>query len=257
MKRNPTQTNVLIKGFERQLRVLISNFSQKAIPQIEQSIQSNKPRLNNQNTIDGRQKIMNSAVDELNSILDGIEYEEITSKLRPVMKRYCHDAYTKGARRAISDINKFPGYDINFDILPMDFEAVDVMIEHNLIEMKGATNFMKKEIFRVVSTGMLEGQSIPQMTKAMRERIGVTKTRANMIARTETIRNYAQASVNKYEQNGIKKWRWIAAAGDRTCDLCASLDGHIFKVGDPQPPFPHPNCRCSVSPFIESSKKGK
>lgn len=250
MKRNPTQTNVLIKGFERQLRVLISNFSQKAIPRIEASIQYNRPRLNKQGTINGRQLVMNSAVDELNSILNTIEYEEITSKLRPVMKRYAHDAYTKGAKRAVGDINKFPGFDLSFDILPMDFEAVDVMIEHNLVEMKGATNYMKKEIFRVVSTGMLEGQSIPQMTKAMRERIDVTKTRANMIARTETIRNYNQASVNKYKQNGIKKWRWIASWDERTCEICGSLDGQIFKVGDPQPPV-HPNCRCCVAPIVE------
>ncbi|RLG29022.1 hypothetical protein DRN98_08815, partial [Methanosarcinales archaeon] len=235
MRKEPTKTKTLIISFERTMNNLINNFKKKAFPRIQFVVSQNRLELE-------LNKIQNaSLVDDINRILDETEYSEITTKLRPVVRRYTGQAYTKGAKKGIADLNRL-NFEVAFYMSRRDIEAVSVMIEHNLAELKNASSYMKKEILRVVSTGMLEGQSMQKMAEAMTERINVTKKRASMIVRTETIRNYNQAAANKYKENGIRKWRWVAALGERTCEICAGLDGQVFSFGDPQPPSPHPNC---------------
>ncbi|MCX6672073.1 MAG: minor capsid protein [Euryarchaeota archaeon] len=124
-----------------------------------------------------------------------------------------------------------------------------MMLDHNLIEIQGMEAFMKKEVMRVLSTGMLEGRSNDKMARDLVERVDVSKNRAMMIARTETIRSYNQASVERYKNAGLSQWRWITAMDERACEECMANDNEIFDLGDEQPPI-HVNCRCAISPYI-------
>lgn len=88
---------------------------------------------------------------------------------------------------------------------------------------------------------------------------GVDKTRtvlnaqkrANLVARTETIRIANLAAKNDYLKKGVKEVRWTAGITDRTCDECMSLDGTVMDANNPHsmPPL-HCNCRCSLSPVV-------
>ena len=194
------------------------------------------------------QLVENSLVSEIDRIIAELEYQEIQSKLRLIVRRYTGLAYMKGSEKAVADLRR-ARYEISFAYTPSDVKAVEMMIDHNLIEIKGMEEFMKKEVMRVLSTGMLEGQGNDKIARAMVERIDVSKTRAVMIARTETIRNYNQASVERYKSAGLSQWRWITAMDERACEECMANDNEIFDMGDEQPPK-HCNCRCAVSPFI-------
>lgn len=51
-----------------------------------------------------------------------------------------------------------------------------------------------------------------------------------------------------YEEIGIKKYQFVAALSELTCDRCGSLDGSVFDTdkaveGENFPPI-HPRCRC-------------
>ena len=51
--------------------------------------------------------------------------------------------------------------------------------------------------------------------------------------------------VKAYEDDGVKKVRWITAEDDRRCKECKSRHGKIYNI-DKIPPKPHVHCRCYV-----------
>ena len=76
---------------------------------------------------------------------------------------------------------------------------------------------------------------------------------ALVIAQTEMSRAVSVASRDLYESSGVEQVEWLVAEG---CDDCqenadaSPIDiGDTFPSGDSEPPA-HPNCMCSLAPFI-------
>jgi SPP1 gp7 family putative phage head morphogenesis protein len=197
------------------------------------------------------QLVENSLVSDIDRIIAELEHQEILARMKPIISRYIGQSFTKGSLKAIADLRR-ARYDVSFAYTPSDMKAVSMMIDHNLIMVQGMSDDMKKEVMRTLSTGFLEGKSVDKISRAMVERINVSKDRAMMIARTETIRSYNQASIERYKSAGLEQWRWITAMDERACDECMSYDNEIFDNGDSQPPA-HPNCRCAVAPYIDEN----
>lgn len=82
-----------------------------------------------------------------------------------------------------------------------------------------------------------------------REMEHLTKDRALLIARTETIRAYRQASTQIYTANSdvMRGWRWTSAKTRATCSVCLGMDGEIFPVDKEL--ISHPACRCMKVPL--------
>lgn len=249
MKPDPTKTRSLIRSYERALAGVINNYKKNIIPLLEEYVQQASRYLKQQKK--NKKMIYNSIVTDINRLLDSTENQYMKPYIKQIISRYTELAYKKGIEHAALKLKSLR-YEISFAMTPADLNAVEMMIDHNLSEISHDIVYMKKEIMRVLSNGMLEGKGIAAMSKEMAERIDVSRSRAITICRTETIRNYNQSAINRYKQNGITQWRWISATDERTCPVCVSLDGEIFDMGEPQPPgFSHPNCRCSVAPYID------
>ena len=89
----------------------------------------------------------------------------------------------------------------------------------------------EKAINSLVSIAQSEGWSVPQLRDAITDEWGgFAKDRAEMIARTETIRSSNAGAKEAMRQAGIKKIRWLAASDDRTCDWCLDLDGKVIDI---------------------------
>ncbi len=81
--------------------------------------------------------------------------------------------------------------------------------------------------------------------------------RGTLIARTEAIRSHHIASINEYENLGLKtiiiKAEWTTAKDSRVCQLCKPLEGKVFELNEIRNKIPlHPQCRCAALPYIES-----
>jgi len=87
---------------------------------------------------------------------------------------------------------------------------------------------------------------------------------AERLIRTELANAYGayhQDSIREFASTqavgGEKVWKRWDASSDRHCVLCADLDGVTVEVDKPFPSGHmheprHPNCRCSVSPWMDS-----
>lgn len=82
----------------------------------------------------------------------------------------------------------------------------------------------------------------------------IGRQRLTVIARTEMQRVANRAAMEQYERNRdvVKRVQIIETLDDRTCLVCAVLDGQIRRLGSGDiPPF-HPQCRGFITPVVMS-----
>ena len=101
----------------------------------------------------------------------------------------------------------------------------------------------------------MAGHSVNRMAAKLEEYVksegadGVLYSTTRLV-RTETAHFMNTGQKAAYDEIGIKKYRFVAALSERTCETCGGLDGKVFDVADAReggnyPPI-HPNCRCTT-----------
>jgi len=131
----------------------------------------------------------------------------------------------------------------------------------------------RNNIRRIMDSAQSEGWSVVRMIDEVRSVYGGwSETRAEMIARSETIRSSNAGAVEAYRQGGITTEEWYASLDERTCSFCGEMHGTQIAVGgvfaygdtemvvsgqrlrmdygDVQYPPLHPECRCTVLPVV-------
>lgn len=104
----------------------------------------------------------------------------------------------------------------------------------------------------VLAQGIAEGRPTEEMTKDLQRRLKVTKSRAEVIVRTESLRAHNDAANAYYTQNGIDLVMYYATSDDRSCPYCTAHAGNVFKRNAIRVPR-HPRCRCYLAPYSENT----
>ena len=132
---------------------------------------------------------------------------------------------------------------------------ISIPLEATVAAAKQAHGYLRKHGERfaetsaeIISSGIAEGRSTQRMIDDMRDRLGVVKSRGDVIVRTESLRAYNQATNNYYAQNGVDMVLYYATADDRSCPICAPRGGQIYRRSDIRVPI-HPRCRCYLAPW--------
>ena len=78
--------------------------------------------------------------------------------------------------------------------------------------------------------------------------------RAEMIARTETMRAVAEGTLDGYAEAGVERVRFLSSAD--ACLECLGYDGHVYTRAEASGMIPvHPNCRCCWVPEVAVPKE--
>jgi hypothetical protein len=125
----------------------------------------------------------------------------------------------------------------------------------------------------LVAQAHSEGWSILGFMDALQSLYdGWDTLRAEMIARSETIRSENAGSVAAYQAAGVAQVQWWTALDERVCSFCGEIHGRTWPTGDPlfqkgdvmtagdqrlnlnyedvvHPPL-HVFCRCTVLPVV-------
>ena len=129
---------------------------------------------------------------------------------------------------------------------------------------------IKQQLTRELISGIMQGESIPQLAKRMRETFESNLERSIKIARTETTRVESSARQDTADQaakSGLPmKKKWIATKDERTRDAHKSADGQVvdydkpFIVGGEELMYPGDengsagnviHCRCTMVVFVD------
>lgn len=114
----------------------------------------------------------------------------------------------------------------------------------------GITDTTRDRIKQSISTSLRLGENQQQALSRL-ESVAGDLNRAEMIARTETVRSYNKGITLFGQESNATAKTWEVSSDP--CPICEAngLDGEIpfdqeFGSGDDEPPA-HPNCRCSMS----------
>ena len=89
-----------------------------------------------------------------------------------------------------------------------------------------------------------------QLKKDLMEVFNVSYHRADALVRTELTHIQTQAAKQRYTDYGIKEVEIYVDEDERTCPICAKLEGKRYLVNAPVPIPAHPRCRCCIVPVI-------
>lgn len=103
-------------------------------------------------------------------------------------------------------------------------------------------------VARALTTGVALGRGPRELAREVRRELGGNLARALTISRTETLRAYRESSRRSYGENSdvVRRWRWHAELGDRTCASCLAMHGTEHETEEALES--HVNCRCAMVP---------
>lgn len=183
------------------------------------------------------------------------------------MGKYIEEAYRKGATRTFDEV-RHPELAERMDFYagtrgeflrsafgaPAAIEKVNLLAMRNYTDLRGVTDAMSNQMARALADGMAIGLSPHEVARQMSKTIaGIERTRAEVIARTETIRAHAEGQLDAMKRLGVEEVgvmvEWSTTGDDRVCSQCADMEGVVLKVDEAHNLIPrHPNCRCVFIP---------
>ncbi|KKN51395.1 hypothetical protein LCGC14_0622920 [marine sediment metagenome] len=148
-------------------------------------------------------------------------------------------------------------------------EAQAWVSNHGLDLATGLNETTVERLQQTLVIGQRDGVGMPEITRRIKNNFKDMSTwRARMIAQTETIRAYAQGSLQVYRDAGVTVKKWLDGQVN-ACPICVALDGKPISIegnfkGELPPelaalvrqptvdgPPAHPGCRCAVRAVIE------
>lgn len=194
----------------------------------------------------------------------------------PWTAEFMEAAYEKGVNRAFTDsrgvasqesLDFFEGSKTEFlrafALNPANIAKIGLLTTRSFEELRGVTAAMSQQLNRELALGLAAGHNPRRIARNMVRRIqGLTKTRAEVIARTETIAAHAEGQLDAFEALGVQEVGILAefrtAGDDRVCPQCNALEGALFTIQEARGIIPrHPNCRCAFLPQIEAEKRNR
>jgi SPP1 gp7 family putative phage head morphogenesis protein len=127
--------------------------------------------------------------------------------------------------------------------------------------IKDWTTAERKAVAGVIRRGVFQGQTNAQIVQAIRGTkarqyqdglLDVTARHAATLVHTAIQHTSSQARQATFEENGdiVEGVQWISTLDNKTCPVCRSLDRQTFALSKgPRAPI-HPNCRCTLIPWL-------
>lgn len=102
-----------------------------------------------------------------------------------------------------------------------------------------------------------QGLRVEEIRGLIQERFGVSESRADLIARDQTLKLNAQMTRENYKRANVNKYVWTTTRDERVREEHAELDGQVFSFDDPpEPGNPGEDfqCRCTAFPVFEEEE---
>lgn len=191
----------------------------------------------------------------------------------PWTAKYVDSAYRQGLIRAYTDSKKaalaqsadfFEGSKEEF--LRSAFAQPERVSKARLLgtrvfeQLRGITAQMGQELNRHLADGLLRGDGPRAIARQLTRSIdGITRRRAEVLARTEVIHAHAEGQLDGFEDLGVEEIgiqaEWSTAGDDRVCAQCFALEGQVMSIAEARGLIPlHPNCRCAWIPSTPETR---
>ena len=168
------------------------------------------------------------------------EYERLMSEALQL-------AHTTGATLADELVRtRDPGYPLQ-DFTTIPIEAAVAQARDGVGRLYRYDEEFRTAASGIVEQGLIQGWGTKRVQGVLERELGVAKSKAETLARTEVMSSLATATTERYQANGIEWQQWISVPSESLCPTCAARHGNIYEVGTVSIPA-HPRCRCMWLP---------
>ena len=138
-------------------------------------------------------------------------------------------------------------------------EGMQQWVEYNVDLIKTIPQEYFDKIREVIDTGYIEGRTTTEISKEIRKIYGVSKRRADFIARDQCAKLNGQISRAQQVDAGLNEYIWSDSGDSRVRASHRALNGHKFSWDEPPENADgrccHPGedygCRCVAIPVFE------
>jgi len=134
-------------------------------------------------------------------------------------------------------------------------ESVQLILEALAQRVKGIDATTADTIQMIIGRQASEGWTLAQVRDELLARaVTESKTRADLIAVTETADAYSRGSMLAYRASGqVAGTEWLL--GPSPCEVCKPLGGKVVPLGEEFAPGVthaplHPRCTCAIAPVL-------
>ena len=202
------------------------------------------------------------------ALFAGVEMDvaEMTGKINKRIETHLKQTYQETYLNRAYNYHKQTKREPNFKPERLEEEYLQKAINENFkgkrfSERVWGSNMdeLVSKVESLVTNDLNRGYPIDQSSKLLAIEFERARNRAVTVLQTETNGIQAQATLDEYQDDNIKKYRYLATLEVHTCPICGELDGKVFLVKDAEKgvnyPTMHPHCRCTTVPALEKGGK--
>lgn len=202
------------------------------------------------------------------ALFAGVEMDiaEMTGKINKRIETHLKQTYQETYLNRAYNYHKQTKREPNFKPERLEEEYLQKAIKENFkgkrfSERVWGSNMdeLVSRVESLVTNDLNRGYPVDQSSKFLAIEFERARNRAVTVLQTETNGIQAQATLDEYQDDNIKKYRYLATLEVHTCPICGELDGKVFPVKDAEKgvnfPTMHPHCRCTTVPALEKGGK--
>lgn len=202
------------------------------------------------------------------ALFAGVEMDiaEMTGKINKRIETHLKQTYQETYLNRAYNYHKQTEREPNFKPERLEEEYLQKAINENFKGKRfservwgGNMDELVSRVESLVTNDLNRGYPIDQSSKLLAIEFDRARNRAVTVLQTETNGIQAQATLDEYQDDNIKKYRYLATLEVHTCPICGELDGKVFLVKDAEKgvnyPTMHPHCRCTTVPALEKGGK--
>lgn len=136
---------------------------------------------------------------------------------------------------------------------------IDQFIATNVSRIKSLAGEQLVDITEILSRPGALGLRVEDLAKQIQDRFKVTKSKASLLARDQTLTLNSSIARNRQQNAGITEYVWTTSGDERVREAHAELDGTVQRWNDPPVTSEsgatnHPGedfqCRCTAFPVL-------
>lgn len=163
------------------------------------------------------------------------------------------------------------GLDLSNDYYNGEFysEEVNSWLSESVSQIQSLPAEMLDDLQQTLFVGFTEGKAIPTIAEEINEQFGVSKRKAELLARDQIGTLNAKLTQRQHEDAGVTKYIWEDSGDQRVRACHRALNGHVFEYKNPpemwymtksrgkvmtglhKNPGEDYNCRCTATPVFD------
>lgn len=195
----------------------------------------------------------------------------VDNKKEPWTNEFIESAYKQGLTRAYSDLANLQGNVAGTTQTKDQFvretfgsavsqKRLQLLFTRPFDQLKDITSQMGTQMSAILANGLAHGKGPREIARQLKGEVGLSRTRALRVARTEIINAYAEGQLDSFEKLGVERLgvmsEWLTAGDSKVCPRCSANSGKKFTVEEARGVIPlHPNCRCAWVPFVDTERR--